>query len=83
MVADGVAFDDSALPAALERLETATVESSDASIVRGEELHRRNGSRWLPAAQLPVRAMLLESLSQFDSRAYERATIEPYLLPSG
>jgi hypothetical protein len=30
-----------------------------------------------------VRAMLLESLSQFDSREYERATIEPYLLPSG
>jgi hypothetical protein len=77
LTADGVAFDDQVLSAALTKLETATVSGSDARIVRGAELHRRNGSRWLPSTPLPARGMLLETVWQFDSMEYERGTSSP------
>jgi hypothetical protein len=63
---DGVSFDDARLAAALSRLETATLPGSDARLIRGSELHRRNGSRNSPAAHLPARAMMIESIHPFD-----------------
>jgi hypothetical protein len=41
------------------RLETATLQGSDARLIRCYELHRRISSIHLPAVQLPPRAMLL------------------------
>jgi hypothetical protein len=77
---DGVSFDDAHLAAALSRLETATLPGSDARLIRGAELHRRNGSRNAPAAHLPPRAMIVESIHPFDHATYEPADISPYLV---
>jgi hypothetical protein len=77
---DGVSFDDAHLAAALARLETATLPGSDARLIRGSELHRRNGSRYLPASHLPSRAMMIESIHSFDHTTYEPADISPYLV---
>ena len=75
-----MSYDDTTLAGALERLETATLPGSNARLIRGSELHRRNGSRYLPAAQLPPRAMMLEEVHPFDNRVYDRADIMPYLI---
>jgi hypothetical protein len=77
---DGVSFDDAHLAAALSRLETATLPGSDARLILGAELHRRNGSRNSPAAHLPGRAMMIESIHPFDTLFYEPAEIFPYLV---
>jgi hypothetical protein len=77
---DGVSFDDSTLSAALTLLETATLQQPAGRLVRGTELHRRNSSLHLPAAQLPPRAMLLEQVHTWDYKVYEPADIEPYLI---
>jgi hypothetical protein len=82
LAADGVSCDDAALSAALTKLETATLPGSNMRLIRGSELHRRNGSRHLPAARWPERAMMLESVHPFDSMQYEPADILPYLLPA-
>jgi hypothetical protein len=79
---DGVIFDDSTLSAALTLVETATLPKLGARLVRGTELHRRNSSQHLPAAQLPPRAMILEHMHMWDYKVYERADIEPYLIPA-
>ena len=78
---DGVIFfDDQLLSAALTVLETATLKDSNARLVRGTDLHRRNGgSRYTLATPFPPRAMLLEELSPFNYAEFERADIEPYL----
>jgi hypothetical protein len=74
-----VIFDDATLSAAVTRLETAMLPGSDTRLIRGTELHRRNCSRYLPAAHLPARAMMLESLRPWDQMICERADIDPYL----
>src|SRR4051794_24620370 len=49
-------------------------------LIRGTELHRRYGSRYSPAAQLPPRAMMLEQVHPWDRTVHEPADIEPYLM---
>jgi hypothetical protein len=77
---DGVIFDESDLAPALTKLETASLRGSDARLVRGTELHRRNNSRYSPAARLPERAMMLDQVHPFDPMKYEPADIEPYVV---
>jgi hypothetical protein len=79
---DAVSFDDSTLSAALTLLETATLPGFNTRLIRGTELHRRNSSQHLPAARMPSRAMLLEQVHMWDYKVYERADIEPYLIPA-
>jgi hypothetical protein len=73
---DGIEFDESDLPAALTRLETATP---------GLELTSAAGVRTSPPLSdygkpLPSRAMLLMTLHPMDSTTYEPADIEPYVV---
>jgi hypothetical protein len=77
---DGVNYDESDLPAALTRLETATLPGSTSRLLRGYALHR---SYPITAKPLPSRAMLLMDLHPMDTREYEPADIDPYLLPAG
>jgi hypothetical protein len=80
---DGVTYDDSTLAAALERLETATVPGSNSRLIRGEELRRlTGGSRHTTGARLPARAMVVGEVCPWNPVEYERADIEPYLLPA-
>ena len=75
---DGVIFDEADLPAALTRLETATLPGFEPSrLLRGFALHR---SYPITAKPLPPRAMLLTTLHPLDSTAYEPADIEPYVV---
>jgi hypothetical protein len=73
---DGVIFDESDLPAALRRLETATLPGSNSRLLRGYALHR---SYPITSKPLPSRAMLLATLHPMDSTMYEPADIEPYV----
>lgn len=76
-------FDDELLAAALRVLETASLPGSDARLIRGAELHRRNGSSvFVRSTPLPSRAMLLDQVAPFHFQEYEPADIEPYLAPS-
>jgi hypothetical protein len=75
---DGVIFDAADLPAALTRLETATLPGFENSrLLRGYALHR---SYPITAKPLPSRAMLLTALHLMDSMTYEPADIEPYVV---
>jgi hypothetical protein len=81
---DGVDYDDVLLAAALRVLETASLPGSDARLIRGAELHRRNGSTvHTRATPLPARSMLLDQVPPFDFRTFEPADIEPYLVRGG
>jgi hypothetical protein len=83
LAADGVIVDDATLSAALTKLETASLPGCAQRLIRGEDLHRRNRSRYSPQTQLPARAMRLEAVHPFDYTEYQPADIEPYLIPSG
>jgi hypothetical protein len=74
---DGFEFDEADLPAALTRLETATLPGSNSRLLRGYALHR---SYPITAKPLPKRAMQLVPLHPFDRLEYPPADIEPYVL---
>ena len=81
LAADGAKFDEADLPAALSMLETATLPGSTSRLLRGSSLHR---SYPITSKPLPPRAMQLLDLHPMDTREYEPADIEPYLiLPDG
>ena len=71
-------FDEADLPAALIRLETATVPGFERSrLLRGYALHR---SYPITAKPPPSRAMCLMTLHFMDVTTYEPADIEPYVV---
>ena len=72
---DGVNYDESDLPAAMTRLETATLPGSTSRLLRGYALHR---SYPITAKPLPSRAMQLMDLHPMDTREYEPADIDPH-----
>jgi hypothetical protein len=75
---DGIDFDESDLPAALTRLETATLPGYETTrLLRGYALHR---SYPITSKPPPARAMLLMSLHYMDATAYEAADISPYVV---
>lgn len=75
---DEVVWDESDIPAALTKLETATVPGFErARLVRGYALHR---SIPITSKTLPPRAMQLNTLHFMDLTAYEPADIEPYVV---
>jgi hypothetical protein len=74
---DGVIIDEAGLPAALTRLETATLPGSNSRLLRGYALHR---SYPITSKPLPPRSMLLMTLHPLDSTTYEPADIEPYVV---
>ena len=76
--ADGAVWDESDLPAALTKLETATVPGFERfRLLRGYALHR---SYPITTKPLPSRAMLLATLHFMDTATYEPADIEPYVV---
>jgi hypothetical protein len=76
--ADLLIFDESDLPAALTKLETATLPGFERSrLLRGYALHRRYP---ITSKPLPPRAMLLMTLHPMDSTTYKPADIEPYVI---
>ena len=67
------------LPAALTRLETATLLGSTSRLLRGSALHR---SYPITAKPLPGRALQWIDLHPMDATMYEPADIVPDLLPA-
>jgi hypothetical protein len=77
LASDGFEFDEADLPAALTKLETATLPGSTSRLLRGYALHR---SYPITTKPLPKRAMQLLPLHPFDRLEYSPADIEPYVV---